>query len=416
MVSLFKKTAPPAITAPEFEFALRPNSSGQHALYFPSLFISDIHLGTHGSRAKRLCKFLDMTCSDHLTLVGDIIGGTELLDKPTYHFGGPWHKQVLGHFLRKAANGTQVNYIPGNHDYVPRGESIPHPVHGGSVAHRKLTGGRIMGINVHEEMVYTDPKDRHFDVCHGDKFESTPDFAYHIGDRIITGLQNLDVGLQNTFPSLREHSVAAVIKRGFKSVYMPFMSVLKNISNAVNDAHHDGQIYGHSHLGGFERTKTGKVVMNTGCCTEHVNALVHDKNGTWAFLTMFSNRIEGVDEHGRAFTKSWSDLGIANLADGMPIAHDDDFMPQTARLERLIYRAFPSKDRKAQLAHIRSVQDLREVFAHNAENEAENVVNLESLRAAFRRMPIPHPRYQAVPRENYMPEAQKPLDSAAAPC
>ena len=45
---------------------------------FRTLFISDVHLGTRGSKADMLARFLDETACEKLYLVGDIIDGWRL--------------------------------------------------------------------------------------------------------------------------------------------------------------------------------------------------------------------------------------------------------------------------------------------------------------------------------------------------
>jgi UDP-2,3-diacylglucosamine pyrophosphatase LpxH len=75
--------------------------------------ISDAHLGTHACRADLLLDFLRHNDADVLCLVGDIVDGRELA-KSWY-----WpqsHNDVVQKILRKARKGTEVIYIPGNHD------------------------------------------------------------------------------------------------------------------------------------------------------------------------------------------------------------------------------------------------------------------------------------------------------------
>ncbi|MEN9821118.1 MAG: hypothetical protein RL176_1021, partial [Pseudomonadota bacterium] len=73
--------------------------------HYRAIWISDVHLGTPGCQAKYLLDFLK--------LVGDIIDGWRL-KKSIY-----WpqsHNDVVQKILRKARKGTEVVYVPGNHD------------------------------------------------------------------------------------------------------------------------------------------------------------------------------------------------------------------------------------------------------------------------------------------------------------
>lgn len=78
-----------------------------------ALFISDVHLGSKGSNAEYVLEVLKKYQPDNLFLVGDIIDGWLLKRK----FRWPQsHTNVLRKILSYSKNGTNVVYIPGNHD------------------------------------------------------------------------------------------------------------------------------------------------------------------------------------------------------------------------------------------------------------------------------------------------------------
>lgn len=98
-------------------------SAGHHdesdgpAHRYRTIWLSDIHLGTSGCQAPYLLDFLRHNDSEYLYLVGDIIDGWQLRK------GWYWpqaHNDVVQKILRKARKGTQVIYIPGNHDEAAR--------------------------------------------------------------------------------------------------------------------------------------------------------------------------------------------------------------------------------------------------------------------------------------------------------
>ena len=95
----------------------RPTASSADALRFRAIFISDTHLGTPGCQAGALLDFLRHTESDYLYLVGDIIDGWQLKRRWYWHQS---HNDVVQKVLRKARKGTQVVYVPGNHDEAAR--------------------------------------------------------------------------------------------------------------------------------------------------------------------------------------------------------------------------------------------------------------------------------------------------------
>ena len=82
-----------------------------------AIFISDIHLGTPGCKAAYLLDFLRHYESDYLYLVGDIIDGWALRSRFYWH---QTHNDVIQKVLRRARKGTQVIYVPGNHDEIAR--------------------------------------------------------------------------------------------------------------------------------------------------------------------------------------------------------------------------------------------------------------------------------------------------------
>src|SRR6202048_2906375 len=84
---------------------------------YRTIWLSDIHLGSGGCQAHYLLDFLRHNDSEYLYLVGDIIDGWQLRK------GWFWpqaHNDVIQKVLRKARKGTQVVYIPGNHDEAAR--------------------------------------------------------------------------------------------------------------------------------------------------------------------------------------------------------------------------------------------------------------------------------------------------------
>ena len=84
---------------------------------FKSVFISDVHLGTRGSKAELLLNFLrDIEC-DNLFLVGDIFDGWRL--KKNWYWNQE-HSTVIQKILRISRKGTKIIYIPGNHDEFMR--------------------------------------------------------------------------------------------------------------------------------------------------------------------------------------------------------------------------------------------------------------------------------------------------------
>ena len=84
---------------------------------YRTVFLSDIHLGTRGCRADFLLDFLRRTECERLYLVGDVVDGWRL--RKSWYWTEAFD-EVLRHILGMAQRGTEVVYIPGNHDEMFR--------------------------------------------------------------------------------------------------------------------------------------------------------------------------------------------------------------------------------------------------------------------------------------------------------
>jgi UDP-2,3-diacylglucosamine pyrophosphatase LpxH len=125
---------------------------------YRTLWLSDIHLGIKACQAEALLDFLKQTQTRTLYLVGDIFDGWELKKK---WFWPQSHNDVVHEFLRRAREGTEVFYIPGNHDEVAR-DYLNH------------TFG---GIKVVGQWVHTTADGKRLLVMHGDEFDAVMGYA-----------------------------------------------------------------------------------------------------------------------------------------------------------------------------------------------------------------------------------------------
>lgn len=78
-----------------------------------SLFISDVHLGSKGSKASDLLDMLKQYEPEYLFIVGDFIDGWILKKR---HYWSQDFTNVIRKILSYTKKGTQVIYITGNHD------------------------------------------------------------------------------------------------------------------------------------------------------------------------------------------------------------------------------------------------------------------------------------------------------------
>jgi predicted phosphodiesterase len=123
-----------------------------------TIFLSDIHLGTRGCQAELLLDFLKRNESETLYLVGDIVDGWRL---KRWWYWPQSHNDVVQKLLRKARKGTNVVYIPGNHDEAAR-------------QYCQLTFG---DVRVEDEVIYETPEGRKLLIIHGDQFDGIVRYA-----------------------------------------------------------------------------------------------------------------------------------------------------------------------------------------------------------------------------------------------
>ena len=366
----------------------RTMPDGRVVLHFPFISISDIHWGTRYSRAKRLAHFLEHSHSDRLMLVGDIIDGEEMMKKPVWNFA-PWHRQGIAHILRKAANGTVVTKITGNHDEALRGRMI---VHGGrEKAHRRLSGKAVYGVDIRDEAVYTDPNGQAVHIIHGDVYDDMmyPDPVakqqwYRRGDAVLNALYRVDLWVRR-LPGLDHFSLAGRVK-AVANIVMNFMwGVDRLIAGDLDASPHHRRLYGHSHLGGFKKTRGGKMVMNDGCCVDHVQAMVHDRAGNWALIEWHRDHLDIRMEEGARYTVKLDDLGLDAVRHAKPSLIEDVHSLRADRLLRVAYRLWPGRERQAQLREIRDMKAQSRLNA--AFTAAERAILLEK-QDSYLKIPI----------------------------
>jgi UDP-2,3-diacylglucosamine pyrophosphatase LpxH len=296
--------------------------------------ISDVHWLSKYTRAKRLCMMLDNIEADEMAGIGDMVDGIAMMKKRTFN-AGPYHRQGMARLLRKAANGTIVNIIDGNHE--------------GDLGEMLGNGKHIYGVNFATRGEHIDPQGRRILLIHGDDWDrevfKTPEqqeFWYSVGDAALSLGYNIDSVMQN-IPVLEKFSVAAGSKRLVKGFINKKMGVNDAIARDIDAGEFDGVLYGHSHMKGFMRTPGGKIMINDGCCTEHVQFAVHDKLGNWAVIEYHKDRMDIEMENGENYSVRWKDLGLSHFADPPKII-EDEFTAKTDRLLRIAYRLWPAQD------------------------------------------------------------------------
>jgi UDP-2,3-diacylglucosamine pyrophosphatase LpxH len=233
-------------------------------LRFRAIFISDTHLGTTGCQARALLDFLRRTESDFLYLVGDIVDGWQLKRRWYWHQS---HNDVVQKVLRKARKGTEVIYIPGNHD-----EGARH--------YLDLAFG---GVSIRREAVHTTADGRRLLVTHGDLFDAVVQCARWlalVGDALYTFILRLN----RHFNSLRARlglpywSLSQFLKHRVKNAVNYIGAFEQALAREARQRGLDGVVCGHIHKAEI-RDIDGILYCNDGDWVESLTALVEDASG-----------------------------------------------------------------------------------------------------------------------------------------
>ena len=164
-------------------------------------WISDVHLGTRGSKAGALLAFLRDVEFDTLYLVGDLI------DIWALRRGIYWpqeHNDIIQKLLRKGRKGTEIIYIIGNHD-----EFL-------SAFH-----GHYASVTLQKNAIHETADGRRLLIMHGHELDTVVQnmgWLAHLGDigYVLLMRCNGIVNLIRHLAGLGHWSLSAYVKAGFQ--------------------------------------------------------------------------------------------------------------------------------------------------------------------------------------------------------
>ncbi len=238
-------------------------------LHVRTVILSDVHLGTSGSRAREVNHFLRETRCPKLILNGDIIDGWQL------RRGGSWakaHTRFVRIVLKKLEKrNTEVIYLRGNHDDI-LASFLP-----------------LVFENLHvvEDYVHETSQGRYL-VLHGDIFDSvTKNFAFlsHLGD---WGYQML-LGINRAYNAWRAWrgqeywSLSKAIKARVKKAVNHISHFEDHIAELAQQRNCVGVICGHIHTPADKRIG-GVHYLNSGDWVESLTAIVEHWDGRFELI------------------------------------------------------------------------------------------------------------------------------------
>ena len=237
---------------------------------YRTVFLSDIHLGSRGSRARELASLLKRIRCDQLILIGDILDLWRLKGR---WYWPPAHNKVVRRILKLAERGTRVVYIPGNHDD----------------AVRQFIGLSFGGVEIEAWMAYTSVTGQRFLITHGDQF-----------DLVVSHQRWL-----SSFGSLAYDWLVVfnrVVNRARQFFGRPYVSLSQKIKHKVKKActyisrfeesliaeakrkGYDGVICGHIHKGEHDESCEGLTYINCGDWVESCSLVVEHLDGQLELL------------------------------------------------------------------------------------------------------------------------------------
>lgn len=248
--------------------------AGETARY-RAIFISDVHLGTRGCKAQYLLDFLKVNEADYIYLVGDIIDCWRLSK------GWFWpqsHNDVVQKLLRKARKGTQVIYVPGNHD-EPLRDYDDHAF------------GDVMVMN---EAVHVTADGKRLLIIHGDAFDGIMRYApwlAKLGDTAYTAA----LALNQVFNRARHvmgypyWSLSAYLKSRVKDAVKFIGDFEHTVAAEAKRRGFDGVVCGHIHQAALKDID-GILYANDGDWVESCTALVEHRDGRLEIIEWASAR------------------------------------------------------------------------------------------------------------------------------
>jgi UDP-2,3-diacylglucosamine pyrophosphatase LpxH len=226
--------------------------------------LSDVHLGTYGSRAIELVNYLESINPKTLVLNGDIIDIWQF----SKHYFPESHMRVVKAIMSLLTEGTIVYYVTGNHDEMLR----------------KFKGLQLGNFHIVNKVVLTLPTGKAW-IFHGDVFDTTMKHSKWLAKLGGKGYDLLI--LLNTFINW----VSLKFGRGRVSLSKKVKDSVKGIIKYVNDFegtaadiamenNYKYVICGHIHqpkIREFSNERGNKVTyLNSGDWVENMTSLEYN--------------------------------------------------------------------------------------------------------------------------------------------
>jgi UDP-2,3-diacylglucosamine pyrophosphatase LpxH len=241
------------------------------------LVLSDIHLGTRGSHAKELSKYLKTVKPGILILNGDIIDFWQFSKR----YWPNAHMKVVKQIIGIAAKGTQTYYITGNHD-----ETL-----------RKFAGIKMGPLQIVNKLVLNvDGKKMWF--FHGDVFDVIMQYSKWLAKAGAIGYDGLIIlnNLVNRISKLFGRgrvSLSKTVKDNIKTSLKYIHNFEESAARLAVKNGFDAIVCGHIHNPEIRDIRIGEATigyLNSGDWIENLTALEYN-NKTWTVYRYHEEKI-----------------------------------------------------------------------------------------------------------------------------
>lgn len=237
--------------------------------YYPTVVLSDIHLGTQHSKTEEVTRFLKSINCDRLILNGYIIDGWHLQKSGLSKWKAK-HTDFFKVIMKMMENfGTQVIYVRGNHD-----DFLDN-----------LAPLNFYNIQIVKDCIYESHGRRYY-VTHGDIFDTVTTRMKWLAKLGDTGYTFL-LWLNKVYNARRMkqgkpyYSLSQSIKNKVKSAVSYVSDFEKELVTLARARKCDGVICGHIHHPA--NTYYDDIhYLNSGDWVETLSALTEDEDGNWS--------------------------------------------------------------------------------------------------------------------------------------
>ena len=250
-----------------------------------TLLVSDVHLGCKHSQSREFLTFLRGFRPETVYLVGDFID--------SWKINSGWHwsedcDQIVQHLVDLARAGTDVRYVPGNHDSFLRAPTF-----------RSMIPSGFPEIEIANEFVFETQNGWRLLVTHGDLFdvfERRIQWISKGGSLVYDACLSLNRLVHRLILNEQRnpYGACAVIKKRVKKG-VKFLSKFEDKLTAhARSKNCDGVICGHIHAPAIIHVSDSMLYFNTGDWVENCTALVEHHDGTIELMSRYAphKRIE----------------------------------------------------------------------------------------------------------------------------